>query len=146
MNGIQSGMGSWFRANNSQDSTNGHSWCGYEYRDYSPVFAPDIFRMANGTSPQWTDPSWPVYAKQWCGLEAKVWNPETDTTIFMFIGDAFDHSWVRSPGSIDIMIKSYSTLLGRVPRDKNDCIMGLQWTLTGARNPQYKFGGPGDVY
>lgn len=36
----ESGIGSWYRANNAQDQTNGKSWCGYAYSDNSPLFAP----------------------------------------------------------------------------------------------------------
>ena len=67
--GLQNGIGSWFRANNVNDSTNGHSWCGYPYQDSSPVFAPDILLMGNGSSPVYPNPNWATTAKQYCGLE-----------------------------------------------------------------------------
>ena len=44
--GLQHGIGSWFRGNNSIDSTNGHSWCGFPYRDSTPGFAIDITQMS----------------------------------------------------------------------------------------------------
>lgn len=141
--GLQEGMGSWFRANHPQDSTNGHSWCNYPYLDSSPVFAPDISIMTNGTNAVWGHPDWVTYGTTYCGLEAKVYNPKTDTTILLYVGDAFDHAWVVSPGSIDIMIHSYDVLIGYYPLDKNDVIPYLQWEFTGNRNPQYQFGGPG---
>jgi hypothetical protein len=79
-------------------------------------------------------------------LEAKVYNPDTDQTVLLYIGDAFDHQWVHSPGSIDIMINKYSVLFGSYATDKNAVMMNIQWEFTGARNPQYKFGGVGDPW
>jgi len=40
LNGPQSGIGSWYRASAGADSTNGKSWCAYEYYNSDPVFAP----------------------------------------------------------------------------------------------------------
>lgn len=40
LNGLQSGVGSWYRASAGADSTNGKSWCGYEYYNSDPIFAP----------------------------------------------------------------------------------------------------------
>jgi hypothetical protein len=34
--GVNTGIASWFRANNPQDSSNGNSWCGYPYNDDMP--------------------------------------------------------------------------------------------------------------
>ena len=144
--GLQTGMGSWFRANNPIDSTNGNSWCGYPYKDYSPVFAPDIGIMTNGTNAVWPNPMWSTFATQYCGLEAKVYNPKTDTTVLLYVGDAFDSKWVVSPGSIDIMTKSYNTLARKAVTEKNEVMMGLQWQFTGQRNPQYMFHSLGDRY
>ena len=64
--GLQGGIGSWFRANNTIDSTNGHSWCGYEYQDSSPVFAPDLTQMTNGTNAVYPNAGWYVACKQYC--------------------------------------------------------------------------------
>jgi len=61
--GLQHGIGSWFRGNNSIDSTNGHSWCGFPYRDSTPGFAIDITQMTNGTNANWPSPGWYVYGK-----------------------------------------------------------------------------------
>jgi hypothetical protein len=144
--GLQEGVGSWFRANNAEDSTNGNSWCGYPYLDTSPVFAPDIAQMTNGLNSVWPDTNWPFFAGQYCGLEAKVYNPKTGLTILLFVGDAFDHKWVLSNGSIDIMSHSFSVLTKTPkvsPSDKNAVIPYLQWSFTGNRNPQYSFKGPG---
>ena len=40
LNGPQTGVGSWYRASASQDSTTGKSWCAYTYYNSDPVFAP----------------------------------------------------------------------------------------------------------
>lgn len=78
--------------------------CGYPYLDTSPVFAPDIRQMTNGTNAVWPHPNWycstvqliyrPFFAGQYCGLEAKVYNPNTGVTILLYVGDAFDAKWV----------------------------------------------------
>ena len=144
--GFQSGIGSWFRGNNSQDSTNGHSWCGFPYKDSSPLFAVDITLMTNGTNANWPNSMWAVYGKEYCGLEAKVYNPATGVSMLMYVGDAFDHKWVRSPGSIDIMINSYASLVGYYPTNKQIIIPNVNWEFTGNRNPQFAFGGIGTQY
>ncbi|KAI9014957.1 hypothetical protein BC832DRAFT_546906 [Gaertneriomyces semiglobifer] len=143
--GLQSGIGSWFRANSGADSTNGKSWCGYPYNDNSNGFAPDIMVMTDNTNAIWaTDPAkWASSAKQWCGLEAEVVNPENGKKVLMYIIDAFDHQWVKTPGSIDVMKGPWEKLTGRKAANKNDVIKGLQWKLTGKRNARYAFKGPG---
>ena len=40
LNGPQSGIGSWYRASAGADSTNGKSWCAYQYFNSDPIFAP----------------------------------------------------------------------------------------------------------
>jgi hypothetical protein len=40
LNGPQSGIGSWYRASAGADSTNGKSWCAYNYYNSDPIFAP----------------------------------------------------------------------------------------------------------
>ncbi|KAJ3152566.1 hypothetical protein HDU89_001259 [Geranomyces variabilis] len=142
--GTQSGIGSWFRANNGQDDTSGRSWCGYSYKDYTNGFAPDISQMTGGTNAVYGHPMWETSAKKFCGLEAEVTNPHTGVKMNMYIVDAFDHKWVRSPGSIDVMVKSWEKLTGRRADSKDTVIQGLQWKLTGRRMPKYSFGGSGD--
>jgi hypothetical protein len=145
--GLQGGVGSWFRGNNSQDSTNGHSWCAFPYKDSSPVFAIDMAQMTNGTNANWPSSDWYVYGKEYCGLEAKVYNPITGVSMLMYVGDGFDHKWVRSPGSIDIMINSFGALIGKYPTSKqSDYIANVQWEFTGNRNPQYAFGSTGTPF
>lgn len=34
----------------------------------------------------------------------------TGNKMILYLGDAFDHQWVRTPGSIDIMADSWSQL------------------------------------
>jgi hypothetical protein len=144
--GLQTGIGSWFRANHPMDSTNGNSWCDFKYKDYTPGFAIDMAQMTNNTHAVWGHPKWGVFGTQYCGLEAKVYNPKTGITIMMYVVDGFDSKWVRTPGSIDIMLKSYYTLIGKETLNKNEVIPYLQWQFTGNRNPQYIFGGPGDKF
>jgi len=142
--GEQSGIGSWYRASASGDSTNGHSWCGYPYNDQSPVFAPDIQQMTNGTNPVYPNPLWKTYTSIYCGLEAKVWNPANGKSMILYIGDSFDHRWVKTPGSIDIMKGVWSELAGKSATNKNDVIKGVKWELTGKKSAKYSFGGPGN--
>ena len=37
--GANSGIGSWYRANNAGDNTSGRSWCGFDYYNSDPLFA-----------------------------------------------------------------------------------------------------------
>ncbi|TFK47229.1 hypothetical protein OE88DRAFT_1648099 [Heliocybe sulcata] len=134
--GTQSGIGSWFRANNAQDHTNGKSWCGFAYYDTDPVFAPSLKAMGGAT---WnSNPTqWEQDTAAWCGLEAEVTDPTTGNSMKMYIGDAFDETYVRTPGSIDIMVDAFSTLHGNPNGNKDDVIQGVQWKLTGNRNTYY---------
>lgn len=46
-------------------------------------------------------------AKQaFCGLEAEVYSPRTGKTVTLYIADAFDDKWVRTPSSIDVLFDS----------------------------------------
>jgi hypothetical protein len=144
--GLQSGMGSWFRANHPKDSTNGNSWCGYPYTDDTPGIAIDVWQMANNTNPQWPDPKWSFYAKQYCGREVEIINPKNGRVAILYVTDAFDHKWVKSPGSVDIMVKSFAYLYGKYPTDKNQVMMDVKWKFTGHINPKYKFKSQGDIY
>ncbi|KAI8821480.1 uncharacterized protein EV422DRAFT_44251 [Fimicolochytrium jonesii] len=144
------GIGSWFRANHGNDDTNGKSWCGYPYNDWTPGFAPDISQMTEWTNAKykWNNPGqnkkWVQYATAYCGLEAEVTNPQNGKKMKLFITDAFDHAWVRSPGSIDIHVKRWEQLTNNYSRDKNKVIKGVTWTLTGRRSGRYKFQGTGN--
>ncbi|KAF4967834.1 hypothetical protein FZEAL_10476 [Fusarium zealandicum] len=138
--GPQSGIGSWYRATANADDTNGHSWCGYEYSNSDPVFAVSLKEMGGATYD--TDPTaWEEQTRKYCGLEAKVTDPVTGKSKLMYIGDAFDDKWVRSPGSIDIMIDVFSAIHGNPNGDKNDIIDGVEWEFTGKVNS--RFAAPG---
>jgi hypothetical protein len=143
-NGPQRGIGSWFRANSASDFTNGNSWCGYPYKDYTPGFAPDLSQMTQGTLAVWGHPRWAEFGREYCGLEAIVRNPTTGIESTLYITDAFDPRWVRSPGSIDIHVQSYQVLTRFATLDKNIVIQNVEWRLTGRRNARYAFQGQGD--
>lgn len=142
--GVNSGIGSWFMANLQSDSTNGHSWCGYPYANSSNGFAPDISVMTEGTNAVYGASDYETSAKKYCGLEARVTNPATGITKLMYIIDAFDHKWVRSPGSIDIMADAWSALTNQSASDKQNVIQGVTWELTGNRSDKYCFACAGD--
>ena len=143
--GLNSGIGSYFSASLSSDSTNGRSWCGFPYKDYSNGFAPDLSVMTDGTNAVWTgyENNYASSARKYCGLEARVTNTATGASKIMYIIDAFDPRWVRTPGSIDIMSKSWEELAGRPANDKN-VVIPVTWELTGNRNQKYTFEGVGD--
>jgi hypothetical protein len=142
--GVNIGIGSFFSADLASDSTNGNSWCGFPYKDHTNGFSPSLKRMTEGTGAVYGHPNWEKYIKKWCGLEALVFNPETGKSMLMFIIDAFDDKWVRSPGSIDIMKDSYLYLTDSAPLNKQKVIHDVKWELTGNRNNQYSGKGQGD--
>lgn len=117
---------------------------GYPYKDYTPGFAPDIFQMTNGTNAVYGHPMWDAFGEIYCGLEAKVYNPDTKLSSILYITDAFDHKYVLSEGSIDIMAVAWSKLTKVTATNKNNVIKNVEWTLTGNRNPRYLFKGLGD--
>eukprot|EP01088_Endostelium_zonatum_P007218 TRINITY_DN19412_c0_g1_i1.p1 TRINITY_DN19412_c0_g1~~TRINITY_DN19412_c0_g1_i1.p1 ORF type:complete len:169 (-),score=30.84 TRINITY_DN19412_c0_g1_i1:84-590(-) len=135
--GHNQGIGSWFHADH--DGTNGKSWCGYPYNNASPVFAPDITQMTNGSNAVWPNPLWTTFGEIYCGLEAIVTDGNTGNKLTMYLGDAFDHKWVRSPGSIDIMSDSWSKLHNMPANNKNIVINPVKWEFTGARSSRYCF-------
>ncbi|KAJ1565931.1 hypothetical protein HK096_006402 [Nowakowskiella sp. JEL0078] len=100
--------------------------------------------MTNGTNAVFPDPNWPIYAREYCGLEAIVTNPITGVTLKLNIVDAFAHEWVKEPGSIDIMIRQFEILFGKQTMNHTDVIKGITWKLTGKRAIKYSFEGPGD--
>ena len=137
--GTNTGIGSWYDADSSRDSTNGRSWCEFEYNDDSPIFAPSV-----GTMRANFDGDNAAAAAAYCGLEAIVTTPD-GASMTMVIGDGFDDAWVLSPGSIDIMHDAFNTLYGSSTDDKDTVIKNIQWTLTGNRNDKYKYQGTGDA-
>jgi hypothetical protein len=120
LNGPQSGVGSWYRASAGQDSTNGKSWCAYEYYNSDPIFAPvrndpwawsDVLTGAltwpekslkhmGGATYNSNPTAWKQQTQKFCGLEAKVTDPSTGKTSLLYIGDSFDDHYVKvSSGS-----------------------------------------------
>ncbi|GAA6025298.1 hypothetical protein JCM8202_002682 [Rhodotorula sphaerocarpa] len=128
---------SWFHTDSSQDSTNGHSWCGFPYSDAVPGFAPSLNTMLSNFN--W---DYEAAATAYCGLEAVVTTPDGRTAT-LYIADAFDDTWVRTPSSIDVVYDSFATLYGSVTTNKNDVVKDGSWYLTGNRNERYKFKGLG---
>jgi hypothetical protein len=100
--GKNKGLGSYFASSKHSDYTNGNSWCGFPYKDYTNGFAPDLSVMTDGTNAVWTGRSnnWASSATKYCGLEAVVTNVDTGVSKIMYIVDAFDPKWVRTPGLI----------------------------------------------
>ncbi|KAM0755333.1 hypothetical protein T439DRAFT_320035 [Meredithblackwellia eburnea MCA 4105] len=130
-------IASWYRTDNSQDSTNGHSWCGFPYNDNLPGFAPNVKIMLDNFGG-----SWEKAGAAYCGLEAKVTTPDGRTAL-LYVADGFDPYWVRTPGSIDVIVGSFSKLFGRTTSNKNDVVQSIKWEFTGNRNPLYVFKGKG---
>jgi hypothetical protein len=86
------------------------------------------------------DPLWAPSAIKYCGLEAWVYSPSTGVNMTLYVGDAFDHYWVKSPGSIDVMINPYRYLAqSPVVTDKNLVLKDVQWAFTGRRRLDYAF-------
>ncbi|KAJ3125175.1 hypothetical protein HK098_000549 [Nowakowskiella sp. JEL0407] len=142
--GTNTGIGSWFQANAWDSYTNGKSWCGYPYKDWTPGFAPDISVMTDWGNYVYPNPNWATSAQKYCGLEAVVTNLDTGASMTLYIADAFAHEWVRTPGSIDIMKQSFDKLYGRSTWNHNDVMPRVSWYLTGKRNSRYAYGGSGD--
>ncbi|KAM0746839.1 hypothetical protein T439DRAFT_360131 [Meredithblackwellia eburnea MCA 4105] len=136
--GENTGIGSWFHADSSQDSTNGHSWCYFPYQDSSPGFAIDLSQMLDSFNGDAM-----TARKAYCGLEATVTAPD-GTTATGYVIDAFDHQWVRTPGSIDIMYDLFTKLHGSATSDKNTVMQGVKWSFTGNKSSKYSFNAAGD--
>ncbi|KAK7428394.1 hypothetical protein QQZ08_005013 [Neonectria magnoliae] len=138
--GPQSGIGSWYRANAAPDSTSGISWCGYKYYNSDPLFAVSLKAMGGATYGS-NPTAWKAATKKYCGLEAKLTDPATGKTKLMYVGDAFDDAWVRTPSSIDIMIDAFTAVNGNPNGNKNIVINPVKWELTGNVNTQYAAAG-----
>jgi hypothetical protein len=139
--GQKTGLMSWFRANHGSDNTNGNSWCGYQYKDYTPGFAPPLLLMTEGSGAVYGNPMWSTYGGKYCGAEAIVCNGGNCQTLF--IVDAFEPAWVRTEFAIDVMAQSFQSLTEGAGLDKNN-VKTVTWTLTGNYNDKYRFGGQGD--
>ncbi|GAA5983814.1 hypothetical protein JCM10908_005937 [Rhodotorula pacifica] len=128
------GIASWYHAKDPKDSTNGRSWCEFDYNDAVPGFAPSLKTMLASFNQD------SVAAKKaFCGLEAKVYSPATGKTVTLYIADAFDDEWVRTPASIDVMYDSFAEVYGSKTDDKNDVVKEVSWQLTGNRNDKYTY-------
>ncbi|KAL9614691.1 MAG: hypothetical protein Q9167_000820 [Letrouitia subvulpina] len=131
-NGHQSGIGSWYQTNTASSHTNGHSWCGYPYRDDQPLFAPSLSLMGGATSGS----SWDQQRREYCGREANVTNPANGRSKLLYIGDSFGAP--RSAGSIDIVINAFIDLYGKNPNGNHNLVMSpVEWYLTGNVNDAY---------
>ncbi|KAJ3371318.1 hypothetical protein HDU91_005345 [Kappamyces sp. JEL0680] len=130
---MTNGIGSWYAASSGRDSTNGHSWCRFPYKDYSNGFAPSLRAMGNNDAGR----------NAYCGLEAVVKINGVEKT--MYIIDAFDDRWVITPGSIDIMAHAWEGFSSMKATNKADVYRNVEWRLTGRRNLKYRNNGPGDT-
>lgn len=95
-------IASWFKTNSPEDNTNGHSWCWYPYSDSTPGFAPSLSTMLNAAGGDET-----AAREMWCGREAVV-KTSDGKSVTLYITDAFDDTWVRTPNSIDVVYGSVS--------------------------------------
>ncbi|KAK5989389.1 hypothetical protein PT974_10908 [Cladobotryum mycophilum] len=134
--GPQTGIGSWYQANKASDHTNGKSWCGYSYANSDPLFAVSLKAMGGATYSK--DPAgWRAATRKYCGLEAKLTDPSTGKSTLVYIGDAFDDRFVRTPASIDIMLNSFIAVHGDPKGNKNIVIKDAHWEFTGNVNTKY---------
>ncbi len=105
-------------------------------------FAPDLHGMTGGRDARWGHNTelWRRTGRLFCGLQAWVYNPATRKNVTMYLMDAFDPKWVRSPDSIDITLAGFAALTnGRWPTDKNVVIRNLRWGFTRKRETRYAF-------
>jgi len=130
------GIGSWFRTDSSQDSTNSRSWCGFAYHDTDPGFAISLDLMGGSQALYGVDTKlWDSSTDKFCGLEAQV--TYKGKSMLMYVIDAFDPKWVRTPYSIDIVQPAFETLWGSQTDNKNDVMNTVSWKLTGRRAVPY---------
>ncbi|BGP22057.1 barwin-related endoglucanase domain protein [Rhodotorula toruloides] len=132
-------IASWYRTNDPADHTNGHSWCYTNYDDSTPGFAVSRQQMISDF-----DGDEMAARKAYCGLEAVVTTPEGQSET-LYIADAFDDQYVRTPTSMDVIKGAFVKLYGRDTNNKDDVIQGVQWQWTGKRAAQWSFGGSGSA-
>jgi len=130
--GTHTGIGSWFRADNAQDSTNGRSWCGFAYHNSDPGFAMSLNLMGGGSA-LWgrNTKLWNKSTNTYCGLQAELTYKGKTYTGYML--DAFDPAWVRTKFSIDILINLFEKLWGKNTSNKNDVMNTVKWRFTGKK-------------
>ncbi|SCV69614.1 BQ2448_2634 [Microbotryum intermedium] len=124
-------IASWFRTNNSADFTNGHSWCYNVYNNTMPGFAPSFKTMTTNYDGD------PIKAGQaYCGLEAIFYLPN-GKNVTLYVVDAFDDTWVKTPSSIDVVVGAYQKeMIGRAVTSKNDVLTDVTWHFTGNRSTE----------
>lgn len=127
-------IGSWFRTDNSEDDTNGRSWCQTNYQDTWMGFAPSVDTMLSNFGGDLAKA-----ATAYCGLEAKATDPATGNTALMYIVDGFADPWVLTPTSVDLTLAAFKALYGSNTDDKNIVIQNLQWEFTGNRMQAYGY-------
>ncbi|GJN90931.1 hypothetical protein Rhopal_003945-T1 [Rhodotorula paludigena] len=124
---------SWYDTNSGRDSTNGNSWCGFPYDNSVPGFAPSLNTMLANF-----DGDYESAAKAYCGLEAEITTPD-GRTVTLYVADAFDDTWVRTPASLDIIHGSFESLYGSYTDNKNNVVKNASWRFTGRRNERLTF-------
>ncbi|BGP48701.1 hypothetical protein JCM10450v2_004577 [Rhodotorula kratochvilovae] len=124
------GIASWYHTDSGTDSTND---------DYTvPGLAPSLATMLSSFSQD------AAAAKTaFCGLAAEVYSPKTGKTVTLYIADAFDDTWVRTPASIDVIYGSFELLFGETTDNKDDVVKECWWQLTGEREDKYTYKGVG---
>ncbi|KDE08171.1 hypothetical protein MVLG_01651 [Microbotryum lychnidis-dioicae p1A1 Lamole] len=129
-------IASWFRTNNSADFTNGHSWCYNIYNDTMPGFAPSFKTMSKNYGGDAIKAG-----EAYCGLEAIFYLP-SGKNMTLYVVDAFDDTWVKTPSSIDVVVGAYQNeMIGRAVTSKNDVLTDVTWHFTGNRSTDYIFNG-----
>ncbi|SCV72797.1 BQ2448_4334 [Microbotryum intermedium] len=141
-------IASWFRTNSTADSTNGHSWCYNPYNDSMPGFAPSYKTMVSnyggdpikaGEASKTLAADFPAHpACADCGLEAIFYTPDGRNAT-LYVIDAFDDKWVKTPSSVDVVIGAFPELFGSTPSSKNDVVTNVKWHFTGNRSTDYIF-------
>ncbi|GAA5862926.1 hypothetical protein JCM8547_003623 [Rhodosporidiobolus lusitaniae] len=124
---------SWYNTNSGQDSTNGNSWCYFPYSNTVPGFAPSLKTMLNNFGGDAM-----AARKAYCGLEAEITTAD-GKTVTLYVADAFDDTWVRTPASLDIIHGAFNELWGSSTDNKNDVFTGASWKFTGRRDSRWAF-------
>mgnify|MGYP000088259577 CR=1 FL=1 len=82
-------------------------------------------------------PAFYAAEREYLSEEIIITNNKTGQKAIGYVGDAFDHQWVRTPGSIDITPSLWATLNGgKSTTNKND-VLDVSWEFTGKRSTQF---------